>query len=195
MRLGHGRRSIYDFAGAAMHLIGEKSRFAFEVGDYCDDSQTLRVCNIYVANKNLCCDDNHIYVPSFIASLIGEFNNLISRNNFLKYESDFKDRCIADIHRMLVDSEEYVDAAQYHAFMCWGETTDQVLSFLIPYDGCVYLTYEFWRADHQPHREIGQVCGVQVYPYHVMRTIEKTIDLLIDSYESTHGVRILFKSS
>lgn len=178
-----------------MHLIGDKRVFAFEIGDCCHDNRQLRLCNIYVANKNLSCDDHHIYVPAFISSLIGEFNGLIGKHNFLKYESVFQGGCIEDIHRMLVDSDDYIDAAQYHAFMCWGETTDNVQSFLIPYDGNMYLTYEFWRDDHQPSQEIGQVRGVQIYPYHLIRTIEKTICFLIEAYEADHGVRVRFKSS
>ena len=48
-------------------IIGQKETFAFEIGK--ETEKSLRIVDIIINNRYVCCDDNIVYVPQFISDL------------------------------------------------------------------------------------------------------------------------------
>lgn len=168
-------------------IIGQKEIFAFDIPAMSDPEAQLRECNIFIAGKSVCCDDNMIYTIGFIAALQRELQRLMRTYNFLKHEMLFYGKGIEETHALLRQHYTYgaaifdyaeldkdkdiVDSIDDLEFMCWGPTTDNVVAFLLPVFGRIYLSYDFWRETHQPVSEIGRVYAVEVTPYYLMKTI------------------------
>ncbi len=68
-----------------MKIIGDKKVFAFEIGE--KTSSQLQTVNIYIANRNICVDDNSVYIPQFI-------NALWHTSEFLKNKLDYYRTCL-----------------------------------------------------------------------------------------------------
>lgn len=175
-------------------IIGQKEIFGFELPEMLDSAARLRECNIFIGGRSICCDDNMIYTIAFITSLQHELQRLIKTYNFLKHEMLFYGKGIEEMHALLRQHYTYgaaifdyaeldkdkdiVDSIDDLEFMRWGPTTDNVVAFLLPVFGRIYLSYDFWRETHQPVSEIGRVYVVEVTPYYLMKTIEEAIALL-----------------
>ncbi len=76
---------------------------------------------------------------------------------------------------------EWIDGDKmwtYFSFIDCGPTTYNVVSFLIPCEDRVFLTYEFWRPDHIDEVEVGVVNSVEVELGDLVETLSNTITSL-----------------
>jgi hypothetical protein len=170
-----------------MKVFGDKSTFAFEIEEYTRESKNLRIVNIFVDRRNICCDDNTVYVPSFVNSLYSSANYLKKKIDYIKFEKFFFDKSVPEAHEFIKSTQDINslnhqilggEIYSFHQFLDWGTTTDNVTSFLIPIDGFLFLTCQFWRTNHHPEKEINVVFGAIVTPYQLIQTIEYAIDEL-----------------
>ena len=65
----------------------------------------------------------------------------------------------------------------FHRFLDWSETTDDASCFLIPIDGVLYLTGEFWLNTCSSERS-GIIYCAEVTPEQLTQTIKFAIDIL-----------------
>lgn len=136
------------------HRFGHFEDFAIEVGQVVDGTATagLRIVEMWAAGRELCCDDNHAYVPNFSCNVENAIASLLSeRDRSLPYP----DLSPEDNHRHLFAAE--CEDRRPFRFLNWGPTTDNVLALLFRCGLDAVLTFEFWRETHPRPDEIGQV--------------------------------------
>jgi hypothetical protein len=144
-----------------MKIFGNKSYLAFEIDEKSESG--LRIINVWLGNKWANCDDNNVYVPSYIASLEVELQRDMRFDRYAKYLEGLS---VAQIHEFIMstrdeDSENYdLEGDQiypYYSFMNWDETTDNISSFIFLQDNVLHITYEFWRDEHNPKEDRNKV--------------------------------------
>ena len=161
--------------------IGNKDKFAFDIAENMEGG--LRVVDIIIANRSICCDDNSVYVPQYIESLNTTLEEL-SKNDYTKHSICLENKSYEEIHRFIEstrdeDSNNYNienDELYYiYRFMDWGPTTDNISSFLFPFNEKWVLTYEFWRKEHKNKEEIEVVNSIEVNTEELISTIREAI--------------------
>jgi hypothetical protein len=169
-----------------MKLLGNKDIFAFEIGEKQKGEALLQV-NIYIDGKNVCCDDNTVYLPQFYYTVKSTSEYLKKKIDYCKYEKYFWGKSTEEAHKWIestnnensAESNEFSDDIwKTYRFMSWGPTTDNVTCFLIPIHGTLYLTYRFWRETHTPIKEIEYVFGVEVTPFELIQVCEMALKIL-----------------
>ncbi|GAB2868809.1 hypothetical protein GCM10022221_82260 [Actinocorallia aurea] len=128
-------------------LLGDKRRFAVEIGDR--DGSALRRVDLWVADQWLTCDDNMVFVKSF--------RHYVARTAAGLRRGDIAAEPFAGVspvaaHRRLLagtgDGDEECERFGFFGRWGWGPTTDNVMSFLWRDEDCVVITAEFWRESH-----------------------------------------------
>ncbi|HEX4909540.1 MAG TPA: hypothetical protein VFV64_02115 [Permianibacter sp.] len=161
-----------------MRLFGDQSLFAFGVHE--DDQADLRKVDIFIGGRNVCCDDNCVYLPHFAARLKDVVADHSMKDNSWKYERYLAGMTVEQIHTFLMstrdsESENYGleddRLYPYYRFLDWGPTTDNLTSFLFPFGNELYLTYEFWRDAHKPKEDVGRVFGVSTSQHQIVSAI------------------------
>lgn len=178
-----------------MITIGDKNKFAFEIaeqplGNLSSDAEIynqLRQVDIYIAGRSVCCDDNQVFVSQFVNSIWHTAEFLKKKLDYYSEKDFFFGKSIEEAHK-LIRQLRNLDLEMLNRFwvadlLHWGPTTDNIICFLFPIHGKLYLTFEFWRDTHQPSEEIGQVFGVEITPYEIIRICETAIEVLdADNY-------------
>jgi hypothetical protein len=80
-------------------VIGDKQRFAAEVGESWQGHKTLRRVDLWAAGVWLTCDDNNAFVPQFCADVRRTVNWLRSGCDL---SPPFSEGTPADMHRKLL---------------------------------------------------------------------------------------------
>ena len=160
-----------------MIKIGDKSRFAFVVGDF---HEGLRVVSIFIGGREVTGEDHFVYLPAYINSLKRQADKLKNTLNYLKYERLFRDIPIEDVHKIHVsenldlfrDDTECYEVIDYHSFMRLGDPTMESFSaFLIPYYSRMILSCEI-RSESKPFYVDS------VLPFDLLYVIEDAINKL-----------------
>jgi hypothetical protein len=136
-------------------LVGDKGRFAVELGDeWWGDA--LRRVDLWVAGQWLTCEDDWWYVPSS-GLAVGRAAEWVRAGGVPVLP--FEGLSAAEAHRRLVSEDG--DLYSRHRVFDWGPTTDNVIAFAFGGGSGerVAITVEFWREEHlQQHPEhVGQV--------------------------------------
>jgi hypothetical protein len=118
-----------------MKLIGNKKSFAFEIADH--SVGDMRVVDIWINDISICCDDNTVYLPQFIADI----EYFLSKElDLKKYERYFVGLSPEQIHEFIGSTndedspnfdlvDDYLCA--HHEFLDLGPTTDNVSSYVL----------------------------------------------------------------
>ena len=166
-----------------MKTIGNQSSFGLEIGLQEVDNSNLRKVSIFVGNQNICVDDNLVYIPSFVSSLIASANYLKNKIDYVKFEKYFLGLSTVEAHEFIKNTANVVSPEYklvggniygFHRFLDWGETTDNNISFLIPINSFLYLTCEY--NNNEPRDNV--ISASKVYPYQIIKTLEEAIDEL-----------------
>ncbi|GII28446.1 hypothetical protein [Planotetraspora mira] len=125
-------------------LLGDKHRFAVEVGEWVGPA--LRRVDLWVADQWLTCDDNAVFVAQFRLSVAATADRVRSGGGL---PLAFAVSPVAT-HQRLVDATRGAeeDYGRFWIFNDWGPTTDNVLAFLFRDGDQLLITSEFWREDH-----------------------------------------------
>ena len=165
-------------------IIGNKETFAFEIG--LETEKNLRVVDIIINNRYVCCDDNVAYVPQFSNDLKSELEKLenLQKDSFLNYLSG---KSIEEIHQF-IDSTRGEESENcnleddkiypYFRFLDLGPTTDNFTCFLFFKKNDLYVTYQFWRDTHQNKEELGKVFFAKIDKEEAIYIISETIKTL-----------------
>jgi hypothetical protein len=142
-------------------LLGDKHRFAVQVGDYAGE---LRRVDMWAADQYLTCDDNTAYVPHFRHAVR---DTAVWVRNGHSSPLPFAALSPATAHRRLRAAREYDDDVlwnQFRIFDCWGPTTDNFSAFLFRDGDQLVITVQFWREEHLlKHPEhVGTVFAVEI---------------------------------
>lgn len=124
-------------------LLGDKSRFAAEVGER---DQALRRVDLRAAGKWLTCDDNMIFVRQFRRDVLETAAWLSSGQGF---PLPFDDLSPEATHRRLMLRAGADDERRSQSrALSWGPTTDNVTAHLFRDADGLVLTLQFWREEH-----------------------------------------------
>lgn len=136
-----------------MKVIGDKSLFAFEIGDYCPDSPSSRSVDIWVGGHRLCLDDDSAYVSQYVTSLRDEINHDYDVSLF---EDVFEGMTPEEMAAFVCSTREkespnynlYEDRLfPTYQFLDLGPTTDNIMAFLFMTGSKALLVYSLWRED------------------------------------------------
>ena len=177
-------------------IIGNKKTFAFEIGEKTsDDYSQVRKVNIYIADHNVSCRDNTVYVSSFVGAVWHTARDLRHKLDYYSDEDIFFGHSIEQAHKIITklilslykensaEEDEFLLSRvrkYWYDFLDWGETTDGVFSFLFPINGKLYLTLEYKDKNHQPAMEIGEGFATEITPYEIIQVCEMAIAVLND---------------
>ena len=161
-----------------------------EVGDW--DGPVLRQVDMWAAGQWLTCDDNTAYVPQFRRSIAQTADWLRSGCG----GPPLGGLPAAAAHRQLragrrreeVDDELWGLYSVIH-YWGWGETTDNVMSFLFRDGERLEITFEFWREQHLlAHPEhAGIVFTVEIEAAELVQILDDLTAAL--DQPSDHGAR------
>lgn len=159
-----------------MKVFGDKTTFCFEIGEKIDSP--MRLVNIFIGGKNICCEDNVVYLPQFINSIALSASDIRRKIDYYKYINYFEWMSLEEAHNFLLstrdmDSPHYNlendDLYQCHRVFSWGPTTDNAICFLLPMNGMLYLTYSF--SSKIDLNNYNSFCGVAITPYEIVHVI------------------------
>jgi hypothetical protein len=102
-------------------LVGDKLRFAAEIGDFWEGQQQLRRVDLWAAGRWWTCDDNIAYLPQFCMSVQGSIRWLRSGCDLTQPSPDVD---AAEAHRRLLAIDD--GSREQFWFPRWGPTTDNV---------------------------------------------------------------------
>jgi hypothetical protein len=150
--------------------FGDRSTFAVEVGEVL--SASLRVVDLWAADKWLTTDDNVVYAPSFchyIRLAVAEVRERDIR------PCPFPELSPEEIFRRLQADE--TDFREQHWFMQWSETVDNVSCYAYLHTDLVIM-FAFWRATHPFPEDLGRVFVARIPPEEFVATLLSAADFL-----------------
>jgi hypothetical protein len=128
-----------------MYVIGDKSRLAFVTSPYEDHptSSSLTV-DIIVGGRTLTLRDNIASVPEFTCAMEYAVQYYAQSIDWLLPDPAIDGMNLPEAHLY------YYDNDRSRTCFDWGPTTDDISSFLIPYNNTIYLTY-FLYSENPDH--------------------------------------------
>ena len=157
------------------HRFGGRARFAIEPGPLLSGEPTtgVRVVQLWAAGRELCCDDNHAFVPQFSMSVEATITWLLSDHDL---SFPYPELSPEENHRRSRAGEH--EERSRHVFMNWGPTTDNLCSFLFRRRADVVITFEFWREARPRPEEIGRVFVVELPERELPRSLHQAVCVL-----------------
>jgi len=165
-----------------MRIIGDKNRFAFEIGEYLENSRDLRRVDIWAGGIRLCTYDDMVYVGSYIGSL--EHN--IQRSYDVNLFKDLLAGKSPEEMAWFVASTYDEDHANFgledklfpsYRFLDLGETTDNFSAFLFRDGSKAVLTYSLWMdAKQNKVPEVFQPVSLDFEA--IIQILKETVEIL-----------------
>ncbi|MEV6220260.1 hypothetical protein ACGFQG_06350 [Nocardia fluminea] len=152
-------------------LLGEKNRFAVEVGDR---AAGLRRVDMWAADQWLTCDDNMVHVEQFRRVVR---KSAVSVRTGHVPQLPFAGLSPVATHRRFgtatVD-DRMCELREQYWFLHWGPTTDNLQSFVFRDGAHLVITLQFWREAHLlNHPEhVGRVFEVKSEPTELAEILE-----------------------
>jgi hypothetical protein len=160
-------------------LIGDKSRFAVEIGEFWESSRDVRRVDLWAAGRWLTCDDNDAFVPQFCYEVRWTIN-WHQRTDDLALP--FRNRSPAETHRELLDLDD--GSRERYWFFRWNETTDNILGHVFRIGGDLVITFEFWRETHHDPQELGVVFTTQLPEAEFIQILTQMLAILESDTEA-----------
>ncbi len=143
--------------------MGEKNRFAVEVGDW---ASGLRRVDLWAADQWLTCDDNMAFVEQFRRSV--EETAVSVRSGHVP-PLPFAGLSPVATHQRFktaTDDDPICELREQFWFLHWGPTTDNLVTYVFRDGDHLVITLQFWREahllDHPEH--VGRVFEVKIEP-------------------------------
>ncbi|MFD3595746.1 hypothetical protein ACFWU5_23730 [Nocardia sp. NPDC058640] len=143
-------------------LLGEKGRFAAEVGD---GTSGLRRVDLWAADQWLTCDDNMVFVEQF-RHAVQQTAASVRSGRIPPLPS--VGLSPVDTHRRFAtatDDDPICQVREQFWFLHWGPTTDNVQAFAFLDADHLVITWQFWREAH-----------LRNHPDHAGRVFEMKIE-------------------
>jgi hypothetical protein len=152
--------------------FGDRARFCVEVGE--TTSRNLRIVDLWAGGKWLTTDDNTAFLPTF-TRFLRSTAALVRRGDVSP--CPFPERSPEEIFRLLYADDE-TDFRERFWLMHWGETVDNVTSYVYQDDGDLVIVFRFWRATHPFPEDVGKVFVARVPPDEFVTVLVEAADLL-----------------
>jgi hypothetical protein len=154
-------------------LIGDKQRFAAEVGEFWDETRICRRVDLWAAGHWLTCDDNSVHVGVFTTSVRSTLRWLQSGRDLTP---PFPGVSMEETHRRLLEIDD--GSREQFWFPRWGPETDNVTGHLFRIGDQLAITFEFWREQHPNAEERGQVFVARLPESEFVRVLEQLVSAL-----------------
>ena len=162
--------------------IGNVDSFAFRLGKIFKND--FRDVEIFVNGENLSTEDKQVNLPVFVTNLMHTLK-LVETHNYSLYQNYFDRMSVGEMVKF-IESTRNVDSVNFdieddfiyphHIFLDWGETTDNISSFIVPYNNKIYITYEFWReSEDKIDSNIRNISSIEISLEEIISTLRKTI--------------------
>jgi len=165
--------------------FGSRDTFAIEVGDYIDGSDNLRTVDIWAGNHYLTCDDNDVYVPQFVGSILYDLELLRAVPGQRYTQRPFPKKTFAENLKFLLNLPEDIeqdDGSRFdYLFMQWGPTVDNISALLFREIGIANLVFQFWRDTHSVADEKGEIFTVSIPEQELVNTLSEAAKYLDSS--------------
>lgn len=138
-----------DEAGVTRRF-GDRARFGVEVGEIIPIS--LRTVDLWAGGKWLTVDDNAAFLPSFLHSMRTSADE-VRRGEISA--TPYPGRSPEEIFNLLYADDETSFREQFW-LLHWGETVDNVISYLWADGDDLVIAFRFWRPTHPFPEELGQ---------------------------------------
>ncbi|GAA4606252.1 hypothetical protein BJY16_005733 [Actinoplanes octamycinicus] len=152
--------------------FGDRDRFSVEVGAI--TSPSLCTVDLWAGGKWLTTDDNTAFVPSFLRFLRSTATRVRRGDVGL---CPFPERSPEDIFRLLHADDES-DFREQFWLLHWGETVDNVSSYVYRDGGDLVIVFAFWRPWHRFPEDMGKVFVARIPPDEFADVLERAADLL-----------------
>ena len=158
-------------------LIGDKSRFAAEIGDFSTGTTQLRRVDLWAAAQWWTCDDNSAYLPQFCFDVQRTIDRLRSGDNL---SMPFPGLSPAETHRRLLASDD--GSRERFWFPHWGPTTDNILAHLFRDREQIFIPFEFWREEHHLPEQLGMIFVAELIEAELLSVLQRVVDTLNESH-------------
>jgi hypothetical protein len=152
--------------------FGDRTRFCIEVGRI--TAPSLRTVDLWAGGKWLTTDDNTVFLPTFLLFLRSTAARVRRRD---VSPCPFPERSPAEIFRLLHADDE-TDFREQFWLLHWGETVDNVTSYVYLDGGELMIVFGYWRAWHRFPEDLGKVFVARVPPDEFVAVLEEAADLL-----------------
>jgi len=156
-----------------MTLIGNKSRFAAEIGGFSAGSTQLRRVDLWAADQWWTCDDNNVFLPQFCFDVQRTINRLKSGCDL---SLPFPGLPPVETHRRLLALDD--GSGEQFCFPHWGPTTDNILAHLFRDGERIFIPFEFWRKEHRLPKQLGMVFVAELIEAEFLSVLRQIIDTL-----------------
>ena len=154
-------------------LVGDKLRFAAEIGDFWEGQQQLRRVDLWAAGRWWTCDDNIAYLPQFCMSVQDSIRWLRSGCDLTQ---PFPHADAAEAHRRLLAIDD--GSREQFWFPRWGPTTDNVTAHVFRVGDRLAIPFEFWRPAHPQPEELGKVFVAELPEVELVSVLEQMLTVL-----------------
>jgi hypothetical protein len=155
-----------------MQRFGDRARFCVEIGEITPPS--LRTVDLWAGGKWLTTDDNVIFLPTFIHFLRSTAAQVRRRD---VSSCPFPEHSPEEIFRLL-DADDETDLREQFWLMRWGETVDNVMSYVYLDGDELVIVFSYRRAGHPFPEELGKVFVARILPDEFAVVLEQAADLL-----------------
>ncbi|WP_445777011.1 hypothetical protein [Shewanella sp.] len=132
-------------------MIGDKLKVGFNVGEIVDDCIELKKIEIWIAGQLVTFRDNIAHISSLAHSAQ---NDAERTRNLQRFNHYFIEKNETEIHQFIMGTRlsdiEFQDSDEMfyeHQIFDWGPNTDDVICFLVEFNGQLYITAEFFREN------------------------------------------------
>lgn len=152
--------------------FGDRARFCVEIGEVTPHS--LRVVDLWAGGRWLTVDDNTAYLPSFIQFLRSTADRVRRRE---VSACPYPEHSPEEIFRLLYADDE-TDFREQFWLMHWGETVDNVTSYVYLDGDELVIVFSFWRASHPFPEDLGKIFVARIPQDEFASVLEQSADLL-----------------
>jgi hypothetical protein len=152
--------------------FGDRARFSVEIGEITPPS--LRTVDLWAGGKWLTADDNTAFLPTFIGFLRTTAAQVRRRD---VSPCPFPQRSPEEIFRLLYADDE-TDFREQFWLLHWGETVDNLTSYVYLDGGDLVIVFSYGRASHPFPEDLGKVFVARIPPDEFVAVLEEAADLL-----------------
>ena len=155
-----------------MKVVGDKTRFAMEIGPYRYESKQLQHVTIWSAGKSLNPVDEVVYLPTFYTKLQTEIRR-IEDGDFER--TDLEGLSLEEIYQRFDDEENEI-----HQILCYDMSTCPAKCFFLEQDSGSTLLWSYWDTRHNPSDEIGAVFALDISKEELSDVLRESLRNLSD---------------
>ena len=155
-----------------MMIIGDKTRFAFDIGLYWNESKQHQHITIWSAGQPINPIDDVVYLPSFYTKLQNEIRRL-EKNDFGR--PDLNGLHLPEIFKRLDEEEN-----ELRQVLCYDVSTSPARCFFLEQDSGGVLLWSYWDSRHFPSEETGSVFSLDISKEELLDVLKGSLDNLSD---------------